>query len=57
MHAATLTIPRAPRIPSDYVTLLTYVAPSNRIQANRCAATAAREAGISLDGSTQAQEL
>ncbi len=58
MNATLLSIiPKAPRIPSDLVTLLTYVAPQNRTQARRVALSAARECGVSLDGTTQAEEL
>ena len=51
-------LPAPPRIPSDALFLLTYVAPaSNRVQQNRVAMSAAREMGIDTESVTNVEEL
>ncbi len=57
MDAMLLSIPKAPKVPHDFAALLTYQHPQNRVQARRVAESAARHAGIDLDGSTQADDL
>lgn len=49
--------PLPPRLPSDWITLLTYQHPQNRTQARRVATSAARQAGVDLDAATMAEEL
>lgn len=53
----TRIAPLPPRVPSDWLTLLTYQHPQNRVQARRVALSAATEQGVDLDGATLSDEL
>jgi len=55
--AHQVSIPRPPRMPHDWIALLTYQAPQSKLQARRCAENALLAAGVALDGATQADEL
>ena len=44
--------PPPPRVPHDWLELLSYEAPQRLRHVRRCAESAARAAGIELDGST-----
>lgn len=57
MNAATLSIPRAPRLPSDWIALLTYTPRATATQKRRQAESAMRAAGVSTNGATQADDL
>jgi hypothetical protein len=50
-------IPPAPRVPSDYIFLLTFVSNQTEVQTRRVALSAALEEGVDLEGATCADEL
>jgi hypothetical protein len=50
-------IPPAPRVPSDFVILLTYSSKQTEAQRQRVNATIARECGVDIDCATDCDEL
>lgn len=59
MNALLSLVPPAPRVPSDFIFLLTYTAGSAQTDAQRARTneTTARELGVDLDCATNADEL
>ena len=53
MHAETVTFPKAPKLPSDLVFLLTYTCGPEMSRGE----FVAEETGFDCDGSTQVDEL
>lgn len=57
VHLDMARLPAPPRLPSDWIALLTYQAPQNRVQARRVAESAARAAHVDLESATLAEQL
>ena len=57
MNAATLSFPKAPKLPHDWIALLTFESRQTAAQKSRVNATLARRFNVDTDGLTNADEL